>query len=86
VKGKKLFIVMDDVWVPTAFGDVLGSHLANVVARGSRILVTTRDERVARGMKAMFPYHRVDKLNEDDGWSLLKNQVLNKTQSIFQNG
>ncbi|XP_047080685.1 putative disease resistance protein RGA1 [Lolium rigidum] len=76
LKGKKLFIVMDDVWIPTAFGDVLGSHLANVVARGSRILVTTRDERVARGMKAMLPYHRVDKLEEDDGWSLLKNQIV----------
>ncbi|KAM0923307.1 hypothetical protein ACQ4PT_005615 [Festuca glaucescens] len=76
VKGRKLFIVMDDVWIPTAFSDVLGSHLANVVARGSRILVTTRDERVARGMKAMLPYHRVDKLEEDDGWSLLKNQIV----------
>ncbi|KAK1601264.1 hypothetical protein QYE76_026981 [Lolium multiflorum] len=85
MKGKKLFIVMDDVWIPTACDDVLGSHLANVVARGSRILVTTRDERVARGMKAMLPYHRVDKLKEDDGWSLIKNQVLDKTQSIFQN-
>ncbi|KAK1614109.1 hypothetical protein QYE76_019626 [Lolium multiflorum] len=85
VKGKKLFIVMDDVWIPTAFSDVLGGHLANVVARGSRILVTTRDERVARGMKAMLPYHRVGKLKEDDGWSLLKNQVLNKIQSIFHN-
>ncbi|KAM0866903.1 hypothetical protein ACQ4PT_042342 [Festuca glaucescens] len=67
---------MDDVWIPTACDDVLGSHLANVVARGSRILVTTRDERVARGMKAMLPYHRVDKLKEDDGWSLLKNQIF----------
>ncbi|XP_047080861.1 putative disease resistance protein RGA4 [Lolium rigidum] len=76
VKGKKLFIVMDDVWSPIAYNDVLGSHLANVVARGSRILVTTRDERVARGMKAMLPYHRVDKLEEDDGWSLLKDQIV----------
>ncbi|XP_047080686.1 putative disease resistance protein RGA4 [Lolium rigidum] len=76
VKGKKLFIVMDDVWIPTACSDVFGSHLANVVAQGSRILVTTRDERVARGMKAMLPYHRVDKLEEDDGWSLLKNQIV----------
>ncbi|KAM0923310.1 hypothetical protein ACQ4PT_005616 [Festuca glaucescens] len=85
VKGKKLFIVMDNVWSPTTCGDMLGSHLANVVARGSRILVTTGDERVARGMKAMFPYHHVEKLEDNDGWSLLKNQVLNKTQSIFQN-
>ncbi|XP_071677532.1 disease resistance protein RGA2-like [Lolium perenne] len=86
VKGKKLFIVMDDVWIPTAWGDVLGSHLANDVARGSRILVTTRDERVARGMKAMFPYHHIEKLEEEDSWSLLKNQVLNETQINFQNG
>ncbi|KAM0923312.1 hypothetical protein ACQ4PT_005618 [Festuca glaucescens] len=76
VKGKKLFIVMDDVWSSTACGDMLGRHLANVVARGSRILITTRDERVARGMKAMRPYHRVNKLEEDDGWSLLKNQIV----------
>ncbi|KAM0866898.1 hypothetical protein ACQ4PT_042338 [Festuca glaucescens] len=76
VKGKKLFIVMDDVWNPTTCGDVLGSHLANVVARGSRILVTTRDERVAREVKAMLPYHHVDKLEEEDGWSLLKNQIV----------
>jgi hypothetical protein len=27
-------------------------------------------------MKAMLPYHRVDKLKEDDGWSLLKNQIV----------
>ncbi|KAM0866910.1 hypothetical protein ACQ4PT_042344 [Festuca glaucescens] len=76
MKGKKLFIVMGDVWSPTTCLDVLGSHLANVVAPGSRILVTTRDERVARGMKAILPYHRVDKLEEDDGWSLLKNQMV----------
>ncbi|XP_047080688.1 disease resistance RPP13-like protein 4 [Lolium rigidum] len=74
--GKKLFIVMDDVWSPTTCADVIGSLLANVVTRGSRILVTTRDEKVARGMKAIFPYHRVDKLEEDDGWSLLKNQIV----------
>ncbi|XP_047080862.1 putative disease resistance protein RGA1 [Lolium rigidum] len=76
VTGKKLFIVMDDVWIPRAWDDMLGSHLANVVARGSRILVTTRDERVARGMKALFPYHHIDKLEEEDGWSLLKKQIV----------
>ncbi|KAK1601261.1 hypothetical protein QYE76_026978 [Lolium multiflorum] len=75
VTGKKLFIVMDDAWSPRAWDDMLGSHLANVVARGSRILVTTRDERIARGMKAMFPYHHIDKLEEEDGWSLLKKQI-----------
>ncbi|KAI4979028.1 hypothetical protein ZWY2020_015781 [Hordeum vulgare] len=41
---------------------------------GSRVLVTTRDERVARRMKAVLPYHHVDKLEDEDAWSLLKKQ------------
>ena len=77
LKGKKLFLVLDDVWDHGAWNDVLKASLANVLARGSRVLVTTRDERVARGMKAVLPYHHVDKLKEEDAWSLLKKQVLN---------
>uniref|UniRef100_A0ACD5TBM3 Uncharacterized protein n=2 Tax=Avena sativa TaxID=4498 RepID=A0ACD5TBM3_AVESA len=74
--GKKLLLVMDDVWSHGAWGDVLERSLGNVVAQGSRVLVTTRDERVARGMKAVLPYHHIDKLNEEDAWSLLKKQIV----------
>uniref|UniRef100_A0ACD5V8B6 Uncharacterized protein n=1 Tax=Avena sativa TaxID=4498 RepID=A0ACD5V8B6_AVESA len=73
---KKLLLVLDDVWSQKAWGDVLEIPLANVVARGSRVLITTRDERVARGMKAVIPYHHVDKLEEEDAWSLLKKQIV----------
>ncbi|KAI4979018.1 hypothetical protein ZWY2020_015771 [Hordeum vulgare] len=73
--GKKLFLVLDDVWNHGAWDDVLKTPLSNVVARGSRVLITTRDERVARGMKAVLPYHHVDKLEEEDAWSLLKKQI-----------
>ncbi|KAF7082593.1 hypothetical protein CFC21_086455 [Triticum aestivum] len=76
LKGKKLFLVLDDVWNHRAWDDVLKTSLANVVARGSRVLVTTRDETVARRMKAVLPYHHVDKLEEEDGWLLLKKQIL----------
>ncbi|KAI4979023.1 hypothetical protein ZWY2020_015776 [Hordeum vulgare] len=76
LKGKKLFMVLDDVWNHGAWDDVLKAPLANIVARGSRVLVTTRDERVARGMKAVLPYHHVDKLEEEDAWLLLKKQVV----------
>nr|UBY07102.1 NBS-LRR disease resistance protein [Dasypyrum villosum] len=76
LKGKKLFLVLDDVWNHGAWDDFLKAPLANVVARGSRVLVTTRDERVARGIKAMLPYHHVDKLEEEDAWLLLKKQVV----------
>ncbi|KAI4979040.1 hypothetical protein ZWY2020_015793 [Hordeum vulgare] len=74
LKGKRLFLVLDDVWNHGAWGDVLKTPLANVVARGSRVLVTTRDEKVVRAMKAVLPYHHVDKLEEEDAWSLLKKQ------------
>uniref|UniRef100_A0ACD5Z847 Uncharacterized protein n=1 Tax=Avena sativa TaxID=4498 RepID=A0ACD5Z847_AVESA len=74
--GKKLLLVMDDVWSHGAWGDVLERSLGSVVAQGSRVLVTTRDERVARGMKAVLPYHHIDKLKEEDAWSLLKKQIV----------
>lgn len=72
--GKKIFLVMDDVWSHEAWGDVLETPL-NDVARGSRVLVTTRDTRVARGVKAVLPYHHIDKLDDEDAWSLLRKQV-----------
>ncbi|VAI42189.1 unnamed protein product [Triticum turgidum subsp. durum] len=76
LKGKKLFLVLDDVWNHGAWDDVLKTPLANAVAPGSRVLVTTRDETVARRMKAMLPYHHVDKLDEEDAWSLLQKQII----------
>ncbi|VAI53673.1 unnamed protein product [Triticum turgidum subsp. durum] len=76
LKGKKLFLVLDDVWNHGAWVDVLKTPLDNVVARGSRVLITTRDEKVARGMKAELPYHHVNKLEEEDAWSLLKKQIV----------
>ncbi|KAI4979051.1 hypothetical protein ZWY2020_015804 [Hordeum vulgare] len=76
LKGKKLFLVLDDVWEHGAWDDVLKTPLANVVARGSRVLITTRDETIARRMKVVFPYHHVDKLDEEDAWSLLKKQII----------
>uniref|UniRef100_A0A453MXA9 NB-ARC domain-containing protein n=1 Tax=Aegilops tauschii subsp. strangulata TaxID=200361 RepID=A0A453MXA9_AEGTS len=73
---KKLFLVLDDMWSHRAWGDVLETPLANTVAQGSRVLVTTRAESVAKGMKAVL-HHHVKKLEEEDAWSLLKKQVSN---------
>ncbi|KAM3260792.1 hypothetical protein ACQJBY_051823 [Aegilops geniculata] len=78
LKGKKVLLVMDDVWDPEAWWDVFGSPFVNAAAQGSRVLVTTRNERVARGMKAQHPYHRVDKLDPEDAWSLMKKQVISR--------
>ncbi|KAL6630910.1 hypothetical protein ACP70R_028250 [Stipagrostis hirtigluma subsp. patula] len=73
--GKKIFLVMDDVWSERAWNDVLKIPMTNAAARGTCILVTTRNASVALGMKALRPYHHVDQLAPEDAWCLLKNQV-----------
>lgn len=76
--GKKLLLIMDDVWCHKAWEDVLQTPLVNATLQeGSRVIITTRDERIARAMKAKQPYHNVDKLGLEDAWSLLKKQVCN---------
>ncbi|CAL4956886.1 unnamed protein product [Urochloa decumbens] len=72
--GHKALLVMDDVWDHRAWADVLETPLVHVLDKGSRVLVTTRHDRVARGMKAVEPYNHVDKLDPDDAWSLLNKQ------------
>jgi hypothetical protein len=66
---------MDDVWNHQAWERVLKYPFTNALAPGSRVLVTTRHDTVARGMRAEEPYHHINKLDPEDAWSLLKNQV-----------
>jgi hypothetical protein len=73
--GHKTFLVLDDVWDHGAWEYALKIPLVKGATSGSRVLVTTRDEDVARGMRATWPYHHVDILAPDDAWSLLKKQV-----------
>ncbi|XP_066341041.1 putative disease resistance protein RGA1 [Miscanthus floridulus] len=76
LEGCKTLLVMDDVWDHHAWEKVLKPPLIKSLARGSRVLVTTRQDAVARGMMAEVPYHHVDKLEQEDAWSLLKKQVV----------
>ena len=70
---KKFLLVMDDVWSEKVWYELLRAPLS-YGASGSQILVTTRNIEVAIGMKAQH-LHRVDKLQPEDAWILLKNQV-----------
>ncbi|KAL6870763.1 hypothetical protein ACP4OV_014611 [Aristida adscensionis] len=77
LNGCKTLLVMDDVWsYHEAWETLLKLPLTNSVAQGSRVLVTTRHDTVARGMMALEPYHRVVKLEPQDAWSLLRKQVV----------
>ncbi|KAM3335238.1 hypothetical protein ACQJBY_029576 [Aegilops geniculata] len=75
IKDKKFFLVLDDMWGSAAWSNLLKAPFSHGAA-GSCILITTRHDAVARGMKAMEPYHHVEKLGSEDAWSLLKKQVL----------
>ncbi|KAL6637114.1 hypothetical protein ACP70R_024686 [Stipagrostis hirtigluma subsp. patula] len=76
VRHKKFLLVLDDVWTDSehAWSNVLRVPL-NDGAPGSRVLVTTRSEEVALKMEAQ-DHHRVEKLEEEDAWVLLKKQVV----------
>jgi NB-ARC domain/Rx N-terminal domain len=75
VQGKKFLLVLDDIWEESRaiWDDLLRAPLMSG-ADGSRLLITTRDERVANGMRATKT-HRVERLCDEDGWSLLIKQV-----------
>ncbi|KAL6839146.1 hypothetical protein ACP4OV_031037 [Aristida adscensionis] len=73
VRQQKFLLVMDDVWSEEVWNRILKAPL-NDAAPGSRVLITTRDHRVALGMGAQY-VHRVDKLDIEDAWMLLKKQV-----------
>ncbi|CAD6254672.1 unnamed protein product [Miscanthus lutarioriparius] len=77
LKGHKTLLIMDDVWDYNIWEGVLRTPFVNaMLAQGSRVLVTTRHDIVARQMKAEEPYHRIDKLGLEDVWLLLKKQVV----------
>ncbi|KAK4594011.1 hypothetical protein RGQ29_017906 [Quercus rubra] len=78
IDGKRFLLVLDDVW-----NDDLGKwdKLKEILlagARGSRILVTTRHEKVAESSKTIETY-RLEGLKDEDSWSLFK-------QKAFRNG
>ncbi|XP_052155171.1 putative disease resistance protein RGA4 [Oryza glaberrima] len=75
IRDKRFFLVLDDMWSDRAWSGLLKVPFSHGAA-GSRVLVTTRHDAVARGMQAMHPFHHVDKLCPPDAWSLLKKQVV----------
>ncbi|XP_031129835.1 putative disease resistance protein RGA3 [Ipomoea triloba] len=67
---KRFLLVLDDVWTEE---DAMWAPFKNclkVGLPGSRILVTSRSERVARMMASVY-LHRVDLISDSDAWLLL---------------
>ncbi|XWS16365.1 hypothetical protein CRYUN_Cryun34aG0079500 [Craigia yunnanensis] len=75
VLGKKILLVLDDVWTEDATKWEQLKNSLKYCSLGSRILITTRKERVAIIMGTMtanlFPLHT---LSQEECWSLLSHK------------
>ncbi|KAG2668821.1 hypothetical protein I3843_14G008000 [Carya illinoinensis] len=74
LNGKKFLLVLDDVWSENPIHKEFLGQLLQYGTRGSKILVTTRNESVALAMHAE-PY-RLKLLPADDCWSLFEKHAF----------
>ncbi|XP_073001833.1 putative disease resistance protein RGA3 isoform X2 [Typha latifolia] len=73
VGGKRFLLVLDDVWQSEVWNNLLQVPLQN--GEGSkRILITTRDQNVAKGMGAVH-IHEMEQLSINSGWELLSKRA-----------
>ncbi|XP_048420274.1 putative disease resistance protein RGA3 [Pyrus x bretschneideri] len=78
LKEKKYLLVLDDVWnkdskLWESFMECL-SKLSS--AKGSKIIVTTREDEVASISEKLLPRHKLGKLSVDECWSIMKNRAF----------
>ncbi|XP_061997203.1 putative disease resistance RPP13-like protein 1 [Rosa rugosa] len=73
--GKRFFFVLDDIWNKNYNQLEFLRRPLESGAHGSRIIVTTRDENVAR-MMGSLKAHRLMPMSEEDSWSLFKKHAL----------
>ncbi|RHN65636.1 putative P-loop containing nucleoside triphosphate hydrolase, leucine-rich repeat domain, L [Medicago truncatula] len=71
LRNRRFLLVLDDIWDGSY---VDWNNLMDIFSageKGSRIIVTTRDESVARSMQTSFPIYHLLPLASEDCWSLL---------------
>ncbi|XP_063938107.1 putative disease resistance protein RGA3 [Daucus carota subsp. sativus] len=75
--GVKVLLVLDDVWNEKAdkWDSLMNSLLGVGCAKGSSILVTTRNQEVIDAMQCSVCY-RVEKLSEEYSWALFKQRAF----------
>ncbi|XP_042467407.1 putative disease resistance protein RGA3 [Zingiber officinale] len=80
VSRRRYLLVLDNVWQESQEWEKLKSFLYSA-DEGSKILVTTKSEQVARFMAANSPPYHLEGLSMDDCWSLICQQVLSGNPS-----
>ncbi|KAK9023362.1 hypothetical protein V6N11_003583 [Hibiscus sabdariffa] len=74
--GKRYLLVMDDVWSDDQEEWDKVRNLLRCGAEGSKIIVTTRSEKVASLMGNSTTSHVLKALTKDDCWTLFKQQAF----------
>ncbi|MQL74884.1 hypothetical protein Taro_007256 [Colocasia esculenta] len=69
VENKRFLLVLDDVWEGKIWEECLRCPLQSG-AVNNRVLITTRNEEVARAMRSKFS-HNMKPLPSDEGWRML---------------
>ncbi|KAL6603258.1 hypothetical protein ACP70R_043619 [Stipagrostis hirtigluma subsp. patula] len=73
--GKKFLIVLDDLWEENGCQLLKLKAMLKGCAKGSKIVVTTRSEKIAALMHPSIPY-KLDVLPDDDCWILFKRRAF----------
>ncbi|XP_042498122.1 putative disease resistance protein RGA1 [Macadamia integrifolia] len=74
LRGKRILIVLDDVWTEE-HNDWKAIRVVFMVAReGSRIIVTTRSRRVSSMMNPMYT-HDLQILSDEECWSIMERRI-----------
>ncbi|KAL3527947.1 hypothetical protein ACH5RR_012603 [Cinchona calisaya] len=76
LKGKRYFIVLDDVWDIDAWNSLKGSLPDD--ANGSRILFTSRSHNLCLLFKFDSKPHHLRLLTDKESWELLQNKLFGK--------
>ncbi|KAF5179115.1 Disease resistance protein rpp13 [Thalictrum thalictroides] len=79
LKGKRYFVVIDDIWKIEAWGRIKGAFPEN--QNGSRLLFTTRNKDVAIGADLLSHHHDLRLLSTDESWELFCSKVFSVSEA-----
>jgi len=74
--NKTFLLVLDDIWYGRYVGWNSMNGIFNVGSIGSKIIITTRDERVALPMQSFLYVHHVRSLETEDCWNILASHAF----------
>ena len=71
LSATNFLLVLDDVWDANSVDWIYMMNIFNAGKTGSRIIITTRDERVALSMQTFLSIHYLRPLESEDCWSIV---------------